>query len=384
MLLMTNNPGAIQTFKTLESDLTCIHHNKYNYEKALYYNMHTKFIVTCPEHGDFLIAPAGHKNGKGCKECGSIRAATKRRSSTEQFLKKAKIIAPMYDYSKVKYITSDVKVTIVCSIHGDFFITPNKLLSGRRCPHCKGQRIADITTKPYVQFLAEANTLHNNKYTYVETTYVNSKTPMAIVCPEHGVFYQNPDVHLNGRHGCKKCANKLASETNRSNTLEFSNKANIIHKGFYDYSKVDYTTNSSNITIICPIHGPFEQAPANHLAGKGCKICNNFQNYSPLPTTLYYIKLIHPLGEVAYKIGITTKSIQERFRSSAIDGIQIIPIIQYDFLQGQQAYEYEQQVLERYKHLKRPVDKPFLRKGAGDSELFSENILKQALSVPTL
>ena len=380
MLLMTDNPGSIQTFKTLEADLKSIHHHKYTYEKALYYNMRTKFIVTCPEHGDFSITPAGHKNGKGCKACASVRAATKRRSSTEQFLAKAKLIAPTYDYSKVIYVASDIKVTIVCPTHGDFFITPNKLLSGRRCPHCKGQRIADITTKPYTQFVSEAYKLHQNKYTYIETTYINSKTSMAIVCPEHGVFYQTPDNHLNKKHGCRKCANALISAARRSNTTDFIAKANAVHNNLYDYSLTNYRTNSTNVTIVCPVHGPFKQTPANHLAGKGCSLCTCVQNYSPLPTILYYVKLVHPSGETAYKVGITAKSVQERFRSEILNGMRIFIIMQYYFLHGQQAYEYEQGILKRYTRLKRPVNTPFLHKGSGDSELFSEDILQHSKS----
>lgn len=375
MLLMTDYPGSIQTFKTLEEELKAVHHNKYTYEKALYHSMRTKFTVTCPEHGDFSITPAHHKNGKGCKSCASVRAATKRRSTTEQFLLKAKAISPMYDYSKVNYVASDVKVIVVCPTHGDFLITPNKLLMGRRCPHCKGKRISDLTTKPYQQFVAEANVAHSNKYTYLSDTYVNSKTPTAVVCPIHGVFYQTPDIHLNGKHGCRKCANLLISKAQRSTTDEFIVKANKVHKHLYDYSLVKYTTNSENITIICPIHGEFKQAPANHLAGKGCQLCNGTYYYSHLPTILYYVKLIHPSGEIAYKIGITTKSVAERFRSSTIDGIQVTPIITYHFLHGKPAYEYEQAILQKYAAFRRNTSLQFLRNGAGDSELFTKNIL---------
>ena len=57
------------------------------------------------------------------------------------------------------------------------------------------------------------------------------------------------------------------------NTEEFINRAAIIHNNYYDYSKVIYTTNKVNVTIICPEHGEFQQLPNNHLRGAGCKIC---------------------------------------------------------------------------------------------------------------
>lgn len=62
-----------------------------------------------------------------------------------------------------------------------------------------------------------------------------------------------------------KCSIKAFS------TLEqrFRNK----HGVHYDYSEVVYKGSDSLITIICPIHGPFEQTPEGHYAGRGCKAC---------------------------------------------------------------------------------------------------------------
>jgi hypothetical protein len=53
----------------------------------------------------------------------------------------------------------------------------------------------------------------------------------------------------------------------------FLEKANKIHNEFYNYDKVNYINARTKITIVCPIHGDFEQLPFNHLKGKGCKIC---------------------------------------------------------------------------------------------------------------
>lgn len=50
-------------------------------------------------------------------------------------------------------------------------------------------------------------------------------------------------------------------------------RAKSIHKDKYDYSLVSYKNKSSNVTIICKIHGEFEQLAGNHLQGKGCPMC---------------------------------------------------------------------------------------------------------------
>lgn len=44
------------------------------------------------------------------------------------------------------------------------------------------------------------------------------------------------------------------------------------HGKYYDYSLVEYKAYNIPITIICPIHGKFEQWPTNHKK-HGCKQC---------------------------------------------------------------------------------------------------------------
>ena len=54
---------------------------------------------------------------------------------------------------------------------------------------------------------------------------------------------------------------------------QFINKAIDKHKGFYDYSLVNYINAKTKVKIICPTHGVFEQQPNNHLFGQGCVKC---------------------------------------------------------------------------------------------------------------
>ena len=61
-----------------------------------------------------------------------------------------------------------------------------------------------LTTK---EFIEESKKIHKNKYDYSLTVYVNNKTKVKIICPEHGVFEQRVDLHKNGS-GCPKCKGK--------------------------------------------------------------------------------------------------------------------------------------------------------------------------------
>lgn len=54
------------------------------------------------------------------------------------------------------------------------------------------------------EFIKRAKKKFNNKYDYSRVDYVNSHTPVIIVCPIHGEFTKRPYAHLNGV-GCNLC-----------------------------------------------------------------------------------------------------------------------------------------------------------------------------------
>ncbi len=56
-------------------------------------------------------------------------------------------------------------------------------------------------------------------------------------------------------------------------TQDFIQRAREVHGDKYDYSKSVYVSATSNLTIICPTHGEFQQRPANHNFGRGCREC---------------------------------------------------------------------------------------------------------------
>ena len=57
-------------------------------------------------------------------------------------------------------------------------------------------------------------------------------------------------------------------------TEEFIKRSNIIHCNKYNYLKSVFNGSHIKIIITCKGHGDFEQTPANHLSGKGCRVCS--------------------------------------------------------------------------------------------------------------
>lgn len=127
------------------------------------------------------------------------------------------------------------------------------------------------------EFIAKANIVHNNKYDYSKTKYVNQYTKVIITCPEHGDFCTTPGIHLAG-HRCPKCGLAGTARAHLLTTATFIRKAKDVHGEKYDYSKVRYVHNKIPVLITCPIHGDFSQNPRTHLQGKGCPKCGRMRH----------------------------------------------------------------------------------------------------------
>lgn len=63
-------------------------------------------------------------------------------------------------------------------------------------------------------FIKKANQVHNFKYNYAKVNFINSRTPVVIICPEHGEFQQKPNQHLYGFR-CRKCADSTVGNWKR-------------------------------------------------------------------------------------------------------------------------------------------------------------------------
>ena len=134
--------------------------------------------------------------------------------TSDDFLKKAEEIwKDEYDYSKVVFIGEDTEVIIICKKdgHGEFEKKPKQHVLRSRpagCTKCGRERQIEKATKPFVVFVEEAREIHGELYDYVEESYNGSKPEMIIICKKEGhePFPQSPDVHINAKAGCPKCA----------------------------------------------------------------------------------------------------------------------------------------------------------------------------------
>ena len=91
--------------------------------------------------------------------------------------------------------------------------------------------------------------------------------------------------------------------------------------------------------------------------------------YKDKPTTLYYVKFTYK-RKAYYKIGITTRTIQERFRS---EPIPYTILFEKRYKSGETAYRKEQKILKS--NLDYRYWGPNILR-SGNAELFTKDIMK--------
>ena len=186
-----------------------VHGDRYDYSKVNYVGAKTKVVIICKEHGEFEQEPTNHLMGSGCIKCAGIH-----KSNIVEFVTRAKLVhGNKYDYSKVNYSTTNEKVSIICSTHGEFKQTPYGHLSGLGCKKCGYKITADSTKISLSEFIERAVSVHNNAYDYSLVRYDTTKDKIKIRCNKHGVFEQECDSHLQG-HGCPACGSQTSKGEN--------------------------------------------------------------------------------------------------------------------------------------------------------------------------
>lgn len=180
-----------------------VHNLEYNYENIPnVFKYKDKLNIICKKHGIFQQYCYVHLRGSGCNDCGNTKIGNSKKVSNEKFIQKCNILHDnKYEYNNVKYENSNTLIKVFCKKHGYFTIKTSKHLEGLGCKKCIEE--ANLT-KRKLDFIENANKIHNYKYTYSDIQYINQFTHINIICPIHGIFKQTPKQHIKGS-GCVKC-----------------------------------------------------------------------------------------------------------------------------------------------------------------------------------
>ena len=178
----------------------------------------------------------------------------------EEFINKAILKhGDIFDYDKVDYISHKKEVEIFCKKHGYFKIIANNLLNGRGCQKCgKIKNHINLKTNNE-EYIERCNKIHDYKYDYSLTKYINQKIKIKIICPIHGLFEQYPNNHVRG-NGCRKCYKTISK-----GEIEVSNFI----------KEIGYNTQTGNRKLI----SPFEIDIYIPLLKKGIEFNGEYWHY---------------------------------------------------------------------------------------------------------
>lgn len=99
------------------------------------------------------------------------------------------------------------KNIVVQDKYGYCKVTPNRLLQGKAC-----NLKSAINRTEY--FIAQAKSIHGDKYDYTNTRFVRSNLKIKIGCPIHGEFTQLANNHFPSGNGCPVCGDIACSKKN--------------------------------------------------------------------------------------------------------------------------------------------------------------------------
>lgn len=140
----------LTTEKAVET-LMKVRGDEYDYSKVEYKNSKEKIKIICRTHGEFQQTYHSHKAGHGCPKCRSDLIGEMNCHDFETFREKAvRKHGEKYDYSKVKYVGSTVKVSIICPTHGEFKQRPDMHTNeGQGCPKCSNSGVSKAETEVF-------------------------------------------------------------------------------------------------------------------------------------------------------------------------------------------------------------------------------------------
>jgi hypothetical protein len=322
--------AAMQRFR--DAGFTVVSENPYK-------NNATKFDVLCSE---------GHKTKKsvgmlprGCRVCAG-------QYIDYGMVKEGIESVQGYSLLSTSLESAVAKLSISCDQQHTYTASWNNFQQGGRCSVCAGYVSHDFVNKAFV---SEGWQLLDH--------YEKSHTPMRVVCSEGHSTTKSWSAWQNGQR-CAMCDGQIVTHEQVERMYA--------QEGYTLLTK--YKNKNTKVKYRCPegherwaVAGSFKQ-------GCRCGECADRGFNQGKPGTLYYIAFNHPDHPTPlYKIGITNRTVQERFAPEPTP-YRIIHTESYLF--GFLAYEKEQRILAQHAAHKYTGANLLV---SGNTELFTTDIL---------
>lgn len=204
--------------------------------------------------------------------------------------------------------------------------------------------------------------IHSSRFDYSKFKFTNMRKPSIIICNKCGLkFSASMDNHINKKSGCPSCSAKKP----QLNMDIIKHRVKEIHGNRYTILTSDFKHIKDKLLIKCNnCNNEYKQVAFSITRGIGCPYCNKHGFNNNLPGILYYIKI-----DDVYKIGITNRTVAERFQGE-MNKIKIIKTFYFD--KGIEARLKEKEIKNKYKEFKYVGVKKLK---SGHTEMFNKDIL---------
>ena len=241
-----------------------VHGNEYDYSMLedfiSTHSANDKIPIICKKHGVFYQDRANHLHGHKCPKCRHEKMFI----TTEEFIRRSNIVHNYkYDYSKSVYVRNNIKVKIICPIHGEFKQQPAKHMDGDNCPKCSGKY--QMTTEEFKDVI---HSIYGDRYDTSKTVYTRKDGKCIIGCPVHG-FVKNSIESLRRGAGCNLCN----SSTGENLVSAYLDKVGIKYEreycvnNFGDKNRYRYDFYLPALNIVIEFHGEQHYKAIDYFVG---------------------------------------------------------------------------------------------------------------------
>ena len=175
-----------------------------------------------------------------------------------------------YEYFN-DFVNTRSDISVLCPIHGKFFITAKRHLNGQGCPKCGKEYARTCRKGNWSNFIDRADRKFSKSLSFpnIEEEYENEKSVITVLCNRCGILKKVSCSYLLNKKYPTKCINcKYLYSFEDLMELNKTNNEIIKYEGLKD-SRTDF------VWMICKEHGKYMVNVKTIIEGNGkCKKCS--------------------------------------------------------------------------------------------------------------
>ena len=249
------------------------------------------------------------------------------------------------------YINNSTNTEFTCSDGHSWNAKPRDVIRGNGCPHCAGN--FPLTKEIVNERIADRGIAMTGDY-------INAKIKTEFTCSDGHSWDATPDSVVRGR-GCPHCADRVPL------TKEIVNER-IANRGIAMTG--DYINVNTKTEFNCSDGHVWDAVPSSVMAGRGCPDCATSGFDPSNPAIMYYLRVTPHNADALYKIGITNRTVEDRFSNDELDKIDVVRTWGFDT--GSEARDCEANILAKYGGHKYTGDNVL---DSGNTELFTRDVM---------